>query len=58
MPGWTMSDKAYLTAILSAQIDKHLLAWKKKQDVDDLKRARWYIDRMVKIIEEEQHEQP
>lgn len=32
---------------LSWQVGKYLLRWKRKNGVEDLKKARWYLDKLI-----------
>lgn len=35
-------------AVLTATILKYLLRWKKKNGLEDLKKAKWYLERLIK----------
>lgn len=39
-------------AVDTSQALKYLLRWKKKNGVEDLKKAKWYIEHLIKHIEE------
>ncbi len=34
-------------AVYTAQVIKYIWRWKKKNGVEDLKKARWYLDRLI-----------
>lgn len=38
-------------AVLTAQVIKYLWRWKKKNGLEDLRKARWYLDRLISKIE-------
>lgn len=38
-------------AVLTATILKYMLRWKKKNGVEDLKKAQWYLDRLITKVE-------
>ena len=40
-----------LEAVCTGNALKYLLRWKKKNGVEDLKKARWYLNRMIKNLE-------
>lgn len=40
-------------AFLTATVLKYLLRWKKKNGVEDLKKARWYLNRLIRKMEKE-----
>lgn len=40
-----------IEAVCTANAIKYLWRWKHKNGVEDLKKARWYIDRLIKEIE-------
>lgn len=42
-----------LDAVCTANAIKYLWRWKGKNGVEDLKKARWYIDRLIKHYEKE-----
>jgi hypothetical protein len=35
---------------------KYLWRWPYKNGLEDLKKARWYLDRLIKKVEENQHD--
>ena len=39
-------------AVLTAQVIKYLWRWKKKNGVEDLEKARWYLDRLIQKVRE------
>ena len=39
-------------AVLTATILKYLLRWKKKNGLEDLKKAKWYLERLIKNEDE------
>lgn len=40
-----------LEAVCTGNALKYLLRWKKKNGVEDLKKARWYLNRMINSLE-------
>lgn len=40
-----------LEAVCTGNALKYILRWKKKNGVEDLKKARWYLNRMIKNLE-------
>lgn len=38
-------------AVLTAQVIKYLWRWKKKNGVEDLEKARWYLDRLIQKVQ-------
>lgn len=45
-------DLAGLENICTAQIIKYVWRWKHKNGLEDLKKARWYLDRLIKRVED------
>ena len=39
-------------AFLTGQVIKYLWRWPLKNGVEDLRKARWYLDRLIKFVEE------
>lgn len=48
MPG----EEAYLTG----QVMKYIWRWKDKNGVEDLRKAAWYLDRLIRKMEERGNE--
>lgn len=44
-------DMTGAEAFLTATILKYMLRWKKKNGIEDLKKARWYLDRLISKLE-------
>ena len=42
-----------LEAVCTGNAVKYLWRWKHKNGVEDLKKARWYIDRLIQELERE-----
>lgn len=40
-------------AVLTAQIIKYIWRWKHKNGLEDLKKALWYLQRLIKTVESE-----
>ena len=40
-----------IEAVCTANAIKYLWRWKRKNGVEDLQKARWYIDRLIKVLE-------
>lgn len=38
-------------AVLTGNVIKYILRWKNKNGLEDLKKARWYLDRLITKIE-------
>ena len=38
-------------AVLTAQVIKYILRWNKKGGVEDLKKARWYLERLINKLD-------
>lgn len=47
------SELQGIEAICTANAIKYLWRWKKKNGVEDLKKARWYLDKLIKRQEVE-----
>jgi hypothetical protein len=45
-------------AFCTANAIKYLWRWKKKNGVEDLKKARWYIDHLIYLIESHKVQKP
>ena len=45
-----------MDAVLTAQVMKYIWRWKKKNGVEDLRKAEWYLKRLIAQVEG-QHEQ-
>lgn len=47
-----------IEAVCTANAIKYLWRWKRKNGVEDLQKARWYIDRLIKILDKpaEEHD--
>lgn len=41
-------------AVNQGNIIKYILRWPKKNGLEDLKKARWYLDKMINEIEKEE----
>lgn len=44
-------------AVNTSQIIKYIWRWKKKNGLEDLKKTRWYLDRLIKHVEKNQNEE-
>lgn len=38
-------------AVYTAQVLRYVCRWKKKNGLEDLKKARWYLDRLISLVE-------
>lgn len=45
------ADLQGMEAVCTANAIKYLWRWKHKGGADDLKKARWYIDRLIEVVE-------
>ncbi len=45
------SDLNGIQAVCTGNILKYICRWKKKNGLEDLKKARWYLDRLSKSVE-------
>ena len=43
---------AGIEAVCTANVLKYAWRWKKKNGVQDLRKARWYLDRLISALEE------
>lgn len=43
-------------AINTAQVLKYMLRWGKKNGLEDLKKAQWYLNRLIGIVEDERND--
>lgn len=43
-------------AVNTSQIIKYIWRWKKKNGLEDLKKARFYLDRLIKFVEKTEKE--
>ena len=41
-----------MEAVCTANAIKYLWRWKRKNGTEDLKKARWYLDRLIKEVED------
>lgn len=48
------SDLNGIEAVCTGNALKYLCRWKEKNGVEDLKKARWYITKLINTLEEEQ----
>lgn len=46
-------DLVGIEAVCVGNAIKYLCRWKKKNGVEDLKKARWYLDRLITVKEKE-----
>ena len=44
-----------MEAVLTAQILKYIWRWKRKNGVEDLRKAEWYLNRLI-AMKEDAHE--
>lgn len=47
-----VSDKTGIEAVCVANVIKYLWRYELKNGVEDIKKARWYIDRLISELEE------
>lgn len=47
-------DLMGIEAVCTANAIKYLCRWKKKNGVEDLKKARWYLDHLIERVEPEE----
>jgi len=47
-----VSDLHGIEAVCTANAIKYLYRWKAKDGVESLKKARWYLDRLINTLEE------
>ena len=45
-----VSDLTGIEAVCIANVIKYVWRWKQKNGVEDLKKARWYLDRLIHEI--------
>lgn len=46
-----VSDLRGITAVCTANIIKYVWRWDRKNRVQDLKKARWYLDKLIAVVE-------
>lgn len=44
-------DLSGMEAVCTANVLKYVCRWKKKNGVEDLKKARWYLNRLISTLE-------
>lgn len=49
-------DLTGIEAVNTSQVLKYICRWKKKNGVQDLKKAKWYLDRLIKHVEKLEEE--
>lgn len=42
-----------MEAVCTANVLKYVCRWKNKNGVEDLMKARWYLNELIRILEEE-----
>ena len=42
-----------MEAVCTANVIKYIWRWKRKNGVEDLKKARWYLDKLIEIKEKQ-----
>lgn len=47
------ADLVGYEAVETGNVLKYMCRWKRKNGLEDLKKARWYLDRLIKNIEKE-----
>ena len=45
-----------MDAICTGHVLRYAWRWPEKNGVEDLKKARWYLDRLIKKVEDEERE--
>lgn len=51
------SDLKGMEAVCTANVLKYICRWKHKNGLQDLKKARWYLERLIGTLEKEnEHE--
>jgi len=48
--------KSGIEAICTANAIKYLWRYEDKNGLEDIKKAKWYIEKLIKILEEKQNE--
>ena len=46
------ADLRGIEAVCTAQVIKYIWRWKWKNGVEDLKKARWYLDKLIGRLDE------
>lgn len=49
-------DLSWYEATHTGQVLKYMCRWKKKNGIEDLKKARFYLDRLITLLENEKKE--
>ena len=45
------ADLSGAEAVNTSNVIKYILRWKHKNGLEDLKKCRWYLDRLIKYVE-------
>ena len=45
-------DLVGIEAVDTAQVIKYICRWKKKNGLEDLKKAKWYLDDLIEYVEQ------
>ena len=43
-----------IEAVCTGNGIRYLWRWKRKNGIEDLKKAKWYIDRLIKVLEDKE----
>lgn len=46
-------DLCGIEAVCTGNVLKYMCRWKKKNGIEDLKKAQWYLERLINTIEKE-----
>ena len=47
-----------MEAVCTGNVIKYMSRWKKKNGLEDLKKARWYLNKLIDIVAEDYHTMP
>ena len=51
------SDLKGMEAVCTGNIIKYICRWKHKNGLQDLKKARWYLERLIETVEKENEDE-
>lgn len=46
-------DLVGMEAVCTANVIKYICRWKKKNGLQDLKKAQWYLNKLINVVEKE-----
>jgi hypothetical protein len=46
-----LKDLQGMEALCTGNVLKYIWRWKKKNGIEDLRKAKWYLERLIKLLE-------